>query len=300
MKKEEFELLTGQDAWSTAAVCGLPSLRLSDGPHGLRYVVREEGEDQIALPSTCYPTLSALGNSFDAGLVYRVGQALAEDCIANDVAVILGPGVNLKRTPLCGRTLSIFSEDGVLAGTLAKAYIKGVQSKGVGTSLKHFAANNREYDRFFQSSELDERTLRETYCRAFEIALQAQPWTVMCSYNPVNGILASENEHLLRGILRGALGFEGVIVSDWGSVRHRGKSLRAGIDLQCPTRRPFRSSFPIGTIAAFLVKKRRRRSGGFAALPKSMPMLRLCARSRCRWKKNMPLPRKPPHSVQFY
>ena len=234
MKKEEFELLTGQDAWSTAAVCGLPSLRLSDGPHGLRYVVREEGEDQIALPSTCYPTLSALGNSFDAGLVYRVGQALAEDCIANDVAVILGPGVNLKRTPLCGRNFEYFSEDGVLAGTLAKAYIKGVQSKGVGTSLKHFAANNREYDRFFQSSELDERTLRETYCRAFEIALQAQPWTVMCSYNPVNGILASENEHLLRGILRGALGFEGVIVSDWGSVRHRGKSLRAGIDLAMP------------------------------------------------------------------
>ena len=234
MKKEEFELLTGQDAWSTAAVCGLPSLRLSDGPHGLRYVVREEGEDQIALPSTCYPTLSALGNSFDAGLVYRVGQALAEDCIANDVAVILGPGVNLKRTPLCGRNFEYFSEDGVLAGTLAKAYIKGVQSKGVGTSLKHFAANNREYDHFFQSSELDERTLRETYCRAFEIALQAQPWTVMCSYNPVNGILASENEHLLRGILRGALGFEGVIVSDWGSVRHRGKSLRAGIDLAMP------------------------------------------------------------------
>lgn len=234
MKKEEFELLTGQDAWSTAAVCGLPSLRLSDGPHGLRYVVREEGEEQIALPSTCYPTLSALGNSFDTGLVYRVGQALAEDCIAHDVAVILGPGVNLKRTPLCGRNFEYFSEDGVLAGTLAKAYIEGVQSKGVGTSLKHFAANNREYDRFFQSSELDERTLRETYCRAFEIALRAQPWTVMCSYNPINGILASENTHLLREILRGALGFDGVIVSDWGSVRHRGKSLRAGIDLAMP------------------------------------------------------------------
>lgn len=236
MKKteESFRLLTGKDAWSTAEGCGIPSLRVSDGPHGLRYVVREENGIQIAENSTCYPTLSALGNSFDTCLVYRVGQALAEDCILHDVAILLGPGVNLKRTPLCGRNFEYFSEDGVLAGTLAKAYIEGVQSKGVGTSLKHFAANNREYDRFFQSSEMDERTLRETYCRPFEIALEAKPWTVMCSYNPVNGVYASENRHLLHDILRGALGFDGVIVSDWGAVRHRAKSLRAGIDLAMP------------------------------------------------------------------
>lgn len=231
---DRFALLTGRDNWSTAEACGLPSLRMSDGPHGLRYVIGEEGEEQIAASSVCYPTLSALGNSFDESLVYRVGQAIAEDCIRHDVAMILGPGVNLKRTPLCGRNFEYFSEDGVLSGRLAAAYIEGVQSKGVGTSLKHFAANNREYDRFFQSSEMDERTLRETYCRAFEIALQAKPWTVMCSYNPVNGVYASENRHLLRDLLRREYGFEGAVVSDWGAVKHRAKSLLAGIDLAMP------------------------------------------------------------------
>ena len=231
---ELFSLLTGRDNWSTAGVCGLPSVRMSDGPHGLRYVIGEEGEEQIAEKSVCYPTLSALGNSFDEDLVYRVGQAIAEDCIRHDVALILGPGVNLKRTPLCGRNFEYFSEDGVLSGKLAAAYIGGVQSKGIGTSLKHFAANNREYDRFFQSSELDERTLRETYCRAFEIALGAHPWTVMCSYNPVNGVYASENRHLLRDILRQEFGFDGVVVSDWGAVRNRAKSLLAGVDLAMP------------------------------------------------------------------
>lgn len=231
---ELFSLLTGRDNWSTAGVCGLPSVRMSDGPHGLRYVIGEAGEEQIAEKSVCYPTLSALGNSFDEDLVYRVGQAIAEDCIRHDVALILGPGVNLKRTPLCGRNFEYFSEDGVLSGKLAAAYIGGVQSKGIGTSLKHFAANNREYDRFFQSSELDERTLRETYCRAFEIALGAHPWTVMCSYNPVNGVYASENRHLLRDILRQEFGFDGVVVSDWGAVRNRAKSLLAGVDLAMP------------------------------------------------------------------
>lgn len=232
--REKIKMLTGKDAWSTAEGCGIHSLRVSDGPHGLRFVVREEGEEQIAVQSTCYPTLSALGNSFDERLVFRIGQALSEDCILHDVAILLGPGVNLKRTPLCGRNFEYFSEDGVLAGRLAKAYIEGVQSKGVGTSLKHFAANNREYDRFFQSSEMDERTLRETYCRPFEIALEAKPWTVMCSYNPVNGIYASENKHLLSDVLRGTFGFDGLIVSDWGAVKHRAKSLRAGIDLAMP------------------------------------------------------------------
>ncbi len=234
-----FPLLTGRDNWSSAGSEELPSLRMSDGPHGLRYVTEERDGEQISKPSVCYPTLSALGNSFDEELVYRVGQAIAEDCIRENVAVILGPGVNLKRTPLCGRNFEYFSEDGVLAGNLAKAYIEGVQSKGIGTSLKHFAANNREYDRFFQSSEMDERTLRETYCRAFEIALRAKPWTVMCSYNPVNGIYASENKHLLCDILRRELGFDGLIVSDWGAVRHRAKSLLAGIDLAMPYNEKF-------------------------------------------------------------
>ena len=165
MKKsinEKIIAVTGRDNWSTAEACGLPSLRVSDGPHGLRFVTEEKDGEQIAAESVCYPTLSALGNSFDESLVYAVGQAIAEDCIKRDVAIILGPGVNLKRTPLCGRNFEYFSEDGVLAGKLAAAYIEGVQSKGIGTSLKHFAANNREYDRFFQSSEMDERTLPKT------------------------------------------------------------------------------------------------------------------------------------------
>ncbi len=231
---ERFKVLTGEDNWNTAEASGLPKLRVSDGPHGLRFVIKEEKDVQFAETSTCYPTLSALGNSFDRALVSEVGKAIAEDCIEHDVAIILGPGVNIKRTPLCGRNFEYFSEDGVLSGELAKAYIEGVQSKGIGTSLKHFAANNREYDRFFQSSELDERTLRETYCRAFEIAVQAEPWTVMCSYNPVNGVYASENRFLLQTVLRENLGFRGVVLSDWGAVKHRAKSLKAGVDLAMP------------------------------------------------------------------
>ena len=237
MKKsinEKIIAVTGRDNWSTAEVCGLPSLRVSDGPHGLRFVTEEKDGEQIAAESVCYPTLSALGNSFDESLVYTVGQAIAEDCIKHDVAIILGPGVNLKRTPLCGRNFEYFSEDGVLAGKLAAAYIEGVQSKGVGTSLKHFAANNREYDRFFQSSEMDERTLRETYCRAFEIALKAKPWTVMCSYNRVNDVFASESRMLLTDILRTEWNFKGFVMSDWGAVADRVKGVAAGLDLEMP------------------------------------------------------------------
>ena len=216
MKKEEFELLTGQDAWSTAAVCGLPSLRLSDGPHGLRYVVREEGEDQIALPSTCYPTLSALGNSFDAGLVYRVGQALAEDCIANDVAVILGPGVNLKRTPLCGRNFEYFSEDPLLTGKMAAAAVRGVQSRGRIACPKHFACNNQEKNRNRHDSRVSERALREIYLKGFEICVrEGKPYNIMTSYNKVNGVWSHYHYDLATTVLREEWGFGGAVITDW-------------------------------------------------------------------------------------
>ena len=164
---------------------------------------------------------------------------MADDCIAKGVDIILGPGVNIKRTPLCGRNFEYYSEDPYLAGTLARAYINGVQERGIGTSLKHFACNNRERDRFFQSSEVDERTMHEIYLEAFRIAIQAKPWTVMCSYNPINGVYASENKYLLNDVLRKEFSFSGVVVSDWGAVRDRVKSLKAGVDLSMPDNQEF-------------------------------------------------------------
>ena len=161
-----------------------------------------------------------------------MGQALAEEAIALDVDVILGPGANMKRSPLCGRNFEYFAEDPYLAGTMAAALIEGIQSQGVGTSLKHFAANNQEYERFSISAEVDERTLREIYLPAFEMAVKkARPWTVMCSYNRINGTFGSEHHQLLTDILKNEWGFEGFVVSDWGAVHNRVAALCAGLDL---------------------------------------------------------------------
>ncbi len=232
--EEKMKLLAGRNRWQLETANGkLPDVFLSDGPHGLRMRDMEKEETKKA---TAMPNIVVLANSWDRELAYLDGATIADDCIENGADVLLAPGVNIKRTPLCGRNFEYFSEDPYLAGTLAKAYIEGVQSKGVGTSLKHYCANNREYDRLYQSSELDERTLREIYLPAFEIAVTAQPWTVMCSYNPVNGVWASENKWLLTDILRNEFGFDGVVVSDWSAIHNSWKAVKAGLDLEMPYR----------------------------------------------------------------
>ncbi|MBQ8684954.1 MAG: glycoside hydrolase family 3 C-terminal domain-containing protein [Clostridia bacterium] len=232
--EEKMKLLAGRNTWQLETANGkLPDVFLSDGPHGLRMRDLEKNETKKA---TAMPNIVVIANSWDSEIAYLDGATIADDCIENHADVLLAPGVNVKRTPLCGRNFEYFSEDPFLAGTLAKAYIEGVQSKGIGTSLKHFCANNREYDRFYQSSEVDERTLREIYLPAFEIALQAQPWTVMCSYNPINGVWASENKWLLNDILREEFGFNGLIVSDWGAVHNSWRTAKATLDLEMPYR----------------------------------------------------------------
>ena len=187
------------------------------------------------MPATCFPTASALASSWDTELIREVGVALAEESQASDVQILLGPGINMKRSPLGGRNFEYFSEDPILAGKMAAAYIQGVQSQGVGTSVKHFAANNQEFERMATNSNLDERTLHEIYLPAFEIAVrEAQPWSVMAAYNPVNGIHAAENGLLLNEILRTRWGFQGFAVSDWGAVHDRVKGVNAGLHLEMP------------------------------------------------------------------
>lgn len=227
---EKLSLLTGRDMWRTHTANGkLPELWLSDGPHGLRKI---EGEQ--TRKATAMPNLSVLANTWNPELAVLEGRTIADDCIEQGVDILLAPGVNIKRTPLCGRNFEYFSEDPLLAGVMGKAYIQGVQAGHIGTSLKHFCANNREYDRSFQTSEIDERTLREIYLTAFEIALEGKPWTVMCSYNPVNGVYPSESKWLLQEILRGEFGFDGVIVSDWGAVHSSWRATKATLDLRMP------------------------------------------------------------------
>ncbi len=234
--EEKLRMLAGKNSWQLSNANGkLPDVFLSDGPSGLRMHDLKD-ENRAVISATAMPTLSVVANGWDVELARLDGATIADDCIENGADVLLAPGVNIKRTPLCGRNFEYFSEDPFLSGTLAKAYIEGVQNKGVGTSLKHFCANNREYERFCQSSDVDERTLREIYLPAFEIATQAQPWTVMCAYNPINGVYASENKWLLNDVLREEFGFNGVIVSDWGAVHNSWKAAKATIDLEMPYR----------------------------------------------------------------
>ena len=235
--EEKAALCTGASNWSTTPVerLGLPEMIVSDGPHGVRRVPDVHSMGQKSLPATCFPTASCTASTWDVDLIKQMGIALAEECIALNVDVLLGPGANMKRSPLGGRNFEYFSEDPFLAGELAANFINGVQSKGVGTSLKHYAANNQEFQRFSISAEIDERTLREIYLPAFEKAVkQAQPWTVMCSYNKVNGTFASEHHQLLTKILKDEWGFEGLVVSDWGAVRNRVAALQAGLDWEMP------------------------------------------------------------------
>ena len=237
--EEKAALCIGSDFWHTAPVPRLdvPAVAVSDGPHGLRKVPDQGIEAGLveSLPATCFPTASALGSSWDVELLHRVGAALADEARAQDVAVILGPGINIKRSPLCGRNFEYLSEDPVLSGRLGAAIIDGIQSRGIGTSLKHFAANNQETDRVRVSADVDERTLREIYLTGFEIAVTtAHPWTVMCSYNRVNGVHASQHHWLLTEVLRDEWHFDGLVMSDWGAVHDRVAALRAGLDLEMP------------------------------------------------------------------
>ncbi|MCZ2829120.1 glycoside hydrolase family 3 C-terminal domain-containing protein [Modestobacter sp. VKM Ac-2986] len=238
--EEKAELLDGSDFWHTTPVprLGVPALLLADGPHGLRR--QAEGGDHLGLtgsvPATCFPPAAGLASSWDVDLLARVGEALGRECRDQGVSVLLGPGVNMKRSPLCGRNFEYFSEDPLLAGELAAALVAGVQGQGVGTSLKHFAANNQETDRMTVSADVDERTLREVYLPAFEtVVTRAQPWTVMCSYNRINGVYASEDPWLLTDVLRGDWGYTGLVVSDWGAVDRRDVGLAAGLDLEMPS-----------------------------------------------------------------
>ena len=237
--EEKFLLLTGRDMWRLTNANGkLPEIFMCDGPSGLRMeILDENGEKTGTIPATAMPTISQLANSWNRETVYLNGKTIADEYVEHGAHINLAPGVNIKRSPLCGRNFEYFSEDPYLAGTLSYEYIKGVQDKGIGTSLKHFCANNKESYRVSASSEVDERTLREIYLTPFEMALKAKPWTVMCSYNLINGVYASENKKLLKNVLRDEFGFDGVIMSDWGAVGNRYKALKATLDLQMPHHR---------------------------------------------------------------
>lgn len=238
--EEKAGLCSGNDFWHTKAVerLSIPNSMVSDGPHGLRKQKLEGNPLEIneSIKAVCFPTGCATAASFDRDLIYRIGELLGEECQAENVSVILGPAVNIKRSPLCGRNFEYFSEDPYVATEMAKYHIKGVQSKNVGTCIKHFLANNQEQRRNTSSSEMDERTLREIYLAAFEGAImEAKPWTVMCSYNLLNGEQVSESRRVLTEILREELGFDGYVVSDWGAVRDRVKGLETGLDLEMPS-----------------------------------------------------------------
>ena len=237
--EEKASFCSGRDFWHLKGIerLGIPSIMLTDGPHGLRKqtVSGERIDLNASVPATCFPTAAALAATWNRDLVYRVGQALAQECLAEKVAILLGPGANIKRSPLCGRNFEYFSEDPYLTGEMAKAHIQGVQSKGIGTALKHYAANNQESRRMSIDAIVDERALREIYLTGFEIAVRgAQPATVMCAYNRVNGTYCSEHRRLLTEILRDEWGYTGVVVSDWGAVNQRVKGLAAGLDLEMP------------------------------------------------------------------
>ena len=237
--EERAQLLAGESHWKTHAApsADIPSLFLSDGPHGLR---KQEGAQDCmgiaeSCPATCFPTASALACSFDPELVERVGAAIGEEARRQGVDVVLGPGVNIKRHPLCGRNFEYFSEDPVVSGELGTAMVRGIQSRGVGACLKHFAANSQEHARMVSDSVVDERTLRELYLAPFEhVVRHARPWSVMTAYNKLNGVYCSEHEWLLREVLRGEWGFDGAVVSDWGAMSSSVASVRAGLDLCMP------------------------------------------------------------------
>ncbi|WP_297129469.1 glycoside hydrolase family 3 C-terminal domain-containing protein [uncultured Eubacterium sp.] len=249
--EQKATFVSGYDYWhlEEAPELGLPKICITDGPHGLRKAkgkdyVPEEGEAKSSggiglgnsVPTTCFPPAATSSCSWDDDLLFEEGVAMAEECLKEKVSVILGPGTNIKRAPTCGRNFEYFSEDPLLAGKCSAAIINGVQSKGVGTSLKHFACNSQEAFRMVLNEVIDERTMREIYFPAFEIAVkEAQPWTIMNSYNRINGVYASQNEWMQQQVLRKEWGFKGLIVTDWGASVDRVDGVKAGTDLEMPS-----------------------------------------------------------------
>ena len=237
--EEKAELLTGGDFWHPRAMerLGIPAVMMSDGPSGLRK--QEQESDHLGIygstPAVCFPSSAAVAASFDTALAQKLGCVVGNECQAEGVALLLGPGLNIKRSPLCGRNFEYYSEDPVLAGQMGAAMVEGVQSTGTGSCIKHFAANNQETDRMVGDSVVDERTLHEIYLAPFEtVVKEAKPQAVMCAYNKVNGIFCSENGTLLTDILRSAWGYQGMVVTDWGAVKNRAVGVRAGLDLEMP------------------------------------------------------------------
>lgn len=239
--EQKASLCSGSSHWETEEIpeAGIPRIRMADGPHGIRKEKMVNKSEELGLShgveAVCFPAAVTQACSFDRELIRKMGEALGEECQAEDVAILLGPGVNLKRSPLCGRNFEYYSEDPYLAGELAAELVKGIQSQGVGACVKHFAANNQEYRRMSVSVNADERTLRELYLRVFEIVVKkAEPWSLMCSYNRINGVYSCENPWLLDKVLRKEWGFEGFVMTDWGAMNDRVKALEAGLELEMP------------------------------------------------------------------
>ena len=232
--EEKASLLSGLDNWHTKPLerLGIPALLMTDGPHGLRLNATPTG---VPAPATCFPTAAGLASSWSTSLLETIGQAIGDECRTHDVGVLLGPAINIKRSPLCGRNFEYYSEDPYLAGSLAASFVKGVQSRGVGACLKHFALNNMETRRQNSDSVCDMRTMREIYLAAFEKAVkEASPWTMMCSYNRINGVFASDNRLLMNDILREEWGFDGLVMTDWGALNDRIAAINAGVELEMP------------------------------------------------------------------
>lgn len=237
--EERARLGSGRDFWTTEPIGALGSITMSDGPHGLRHQDPAQAGDALgigpSIPATCFPPAVGLSQSWDPGLAEQVGAAIGREAQAAGVQIVLGPGINIKRDPRCGRNFEYYSEDPYLTAALATGWVRGLQRQGVGASLKHFAANNAEFDRMRSSSDIDPRPLREIYLRAFQrVVTEAAPWTVMCSYNKINGVYAAQNHWLLTEVLRGEWGFAGAVVSDWGAVDDRVAAVAAGLDLAMP------------------------------------------------------------------
>lgn len=237
--EEKASLCSGKNFWYLKGIerLGIPSVMVTDGPHGLR---KQSGSaDHLGIneseKATCFPPAVASASTWNRDTLYKIGKAIGEEAVQEQVSVVLGPGTNIKRSPLCGRNFEYFSEDPYLAGEMSAQWIKGVQSQGVGTSLKHFAANNQEKARLVGNSVIDERALREIYLTAFERAVkQATPWTLMCSYNRINDVYSCENSWLLQDVLRDEWGFEGLVMTDWGAMDNRTEALKAGLELEMP------------------------------------------------------------------